>query len=126
MIRDARGRTLAKTIVYRMVAIALLAGITYYYTGSAGEATTITILFNVAGTIAYYGLERLWESVLWGRPRLDSSLSQREGRLADPFFASRGASTLPSSLKTDSESNSAKQSRTAPKARVRLSGLATV
>jgi uncharacterized membrane protein len=58
---------LAKTIVYRIWAIALLGAVSYYFTGNAGEATTITILFNLGGTIAYYGLERLWESIRWGR-----------------------------------------------------------
>ena len=65
--RDSRGRSLAKTVVYRVWAVALLAAISYYFTGNAGEATTITILFNVGGTLAYYGLERLWASLDWGR-----------------------------------------------------------
>jgi uncharacterized membrane protein len=70
--RDTKGRTLAKTIVYRMVAIAFLAALSYYLTGDAGEATTITILFNVGGTGAYYALERLWEYVEWGRSPVDT------------------------------------------------------
>jgi uncharacterized membrane protein len=74
--RDSRRRTLAKTMVYRVVAIALLAGITYYYTGSAGEATAITILFNVTGAVSYYGLERLWEEVQWGRRRTETPVNQ--------------------------------------------------
>ena len=65
--RDSRGRSLTKTAVYRVWAVALLAAISYYFTGNAGEATTITILFNVGGTLAYYGLERLWEGLNWGR-----------------------------------------------------------
>jgi len=92
--RDSRRRTLAKTLVYRMVAIALLAAITYYYTGSAGEATLITILFNATGTIAYYGLERLWESIPWGRGKLESTQSQ-EGRLqGGPSLASVPAEAI--------------------------------
>ena len=55
-----------------MWAIALLAAISYYFTGNAGEATTITILFNVGGTLAYYSLERLWESLDWGRRASES------------------------------------------------------
>ena len=76
MSKDSRRRTLAKTGVYRVVAIALLAGISYYYTGNAGEATVITILFNVTGTIAYYGLERLWDAIQWGRGRVERASSQ--------------------------------------------------
>jgi uncharacterized membrane protein len=106
--RDSRGRTLAKTVVYRVVAIALLAGITYYYTGSAGEATTITVLFNVVGTVAYYGLERLWEYVLWGRARLGSSSSDVDGKSADPIPGGPRAVPVPSYPRTDSEATSAK------------------
>jgi len=44
-----------------------LAAISYYFTGNAGEATTITVLFNAGGTLAYYGLEKLWASLDWER-----------------------------------------------------------
>jgi len=57
---------LAKTLTFRTVAIALLAALTFYFTGNAGEATTITILFNACGAAAYYVLERLWNSISWG------------------------------------------------------------
>jgi uncharacterized membrane protein len=104
--RDSRGRSLAKTVVYRVVAIALLAGISYYYTGNAGEAGLITILFNASGTIAYYGLERIWESVEWGRDRMGVSHG-REGRgPVEPFLSSHGG-VSPSPLKPDPDVNSA-------------------
>lgn len=67
MKEESRTRSIAKTAVYRMTAIALLAALSFYYTGNAGEATTITILFNVGGSVVYYALERLWDSVAWGK-----------------------------------------------------------
>jgi len=90
LVRDSRSRSLAKTVAYRVVAIALLAGITYYFTGNAGEATGITVLFNVTGAIAYYGLERLWESVEWGRsgPESDSDRNDFE-QLEPPYSEGR-------------------------------------
>jgi uncharacterized membrane protein len=103
--RDSRGRTLAKTAVYRLVAVALLGGITFYYTGNAGEATTITIIFNVLGTIAYYGLERLWEYVLWGRGDAGSPVSLRVSKPLAPLSGDARASALPGSRETDSEVN---------------------
>ena len=106
LIRDSRGRTLAKTLVYRFVAIALLAGITYYYTGSAGEATTITILFNVMGTVAYYGLERIWEDVFWGRGRLGSSVREGSREPASLSFEGTSAAPPPGTIRTGSEANS--------------------
>jgi len=106
--RDSRERSLAKTAVYRVVAIALLAAISYYYTGNAGEAGLITILFNASGTAAYYGLERLWESVEWGRGRLDGSPIQRSHEPVDPVLSGERAVPLRGSSKTDSEVNSTK------------------
>jgi len=88
-----------------MVAIALLAGITYYYTGSAGESTLITILFNAGGTLAYYGLERLWESVPWGRGSLEPMTDLTGG---GPARSSSGdaRSLTPSRAEADSEDDS--------------------
>ena len=106
MSRDTRERSLAKTVVYRVVAIALLAGISYYYTGNAGEAGLITILFNASGTVAYYGLERLWESVEWGRDRMGVSRSQKiRGPVERPLDGKSAAPRSP--LKTDADVNSA-------------------
>jgi len=90
-------------MVYRVVAIALLAGITYYCTGNAGEATTITILFNVMGTASYYGLERLWEYVLWGRGKLATAASEAGSKPSNPFIEGARVAPSPGSLKTDSE-----------------------
>jgi len=66
-LKETRLRSLAKTIAYRAVASALLAGITYIYTGSLIETGTITVLFTITATIAYYLLERAWDSINWGR-----------------------------------------------------------
>jgi uncharacterized membrane protein len=60
-------RSLAKTAAYRSVAIVLLAGITYIYTGNIGVTTIVTTLFNVTATVAYYALERAWDLIDWGR-----------------------------------------------------------
>jgi len=55
---DSRTRSLAKTVVYRAVAVALLAAVTFVFTGNLGETTLVTVVFNAAGAAAYYGLER--------------------------------------------------------------------
>jgi hypothetical protein len=39
---------------YRIAVVALLAAVTYYFTGNAGEATAISVVFNVAGSAVYY------------------------------------------------------------------------
>ena len=62
-------RTVVKMISYRIVIFALLMAITYYFTGNAGQTTTISIIFNVAGSVVYYVYERLWGAIGWGRSR---------------------------------------------------------
>jgi len=64
---ETRGRSIAKTLTYRIVIAALLALITFYFTGNPGQTTVITIVFNVGGTAIYYGFERLWDSITWGK-----------------------------------------------------------
>jgi uncharacterized membrane protein len=67
MTNETRARSLAKTLAYRIVAIVLLAAVTYAFTGNPGETTLVTVVFNVLGAGAYYLLERLWNGIGWGR-----------------------------------------------------------
>jgi len=64
---ESRARSLAKTLSYRVIVIALLAAITYAFTGNAGETTVITVVFNIFGATIYYGFERLWDAIKWGK-----------------------------------------------------------
>ena len=89
------------------MAIALLAGITYYYTGNAGEATVVTILFNATGAIAYYGLERLWDAVPWGRGSFEQRVSQRAREPVGPNHASGPITASPRPVKTETDANPA-------------------
>ena len=67
MRSESKARSLAKTLSYRVIVIALLAGVTYAFTGNAGETTVITVVFNIFGAAIYYGFERLWDAVEWGK-----------------------------------------------------------
>ena len=51
---------------YRIVIVVLLIVISYYFTGDLGQTTTISIVFNVAGSAIYYGYERMWGRIQWG------------------------------------------------------------
>jgi len=64
---DTRARSLAKTLVYRVAAVLLLAAVTFVFTGNLGETTFVTVVFNAAGAAVYYGLERAWDRTDWGR-----------------------------------------------------------
>lgn len=63
---ESRKRSLAKMLVYRANATALLAGLTWIFTGNAGETGIVTVLFTVISTAVYYFLERMWNNVNWG------------------------------------------------------------
>ncbi|HEV2227306.1 MAG TPA: DUF2061 domain-containing protein [Nitrososphaerales archaeon] len=67
MKSETRARSIVKTLAYRTIIAAILALLTYYFTGSATTTTIITVLFNVMGAAVYYGFERLWDSINWGR-----------------------------------------------------------
>jgi uncharacterized membrane protein len=64
---ETRKRSIVKTLTYRIIIAALLVMITYYFTGNPGTTTIITVVFNVGGTAIYYGFERLWDDISWGR-----------------------------------------------------------
>ena len=72
MKSESRARSLTKTLTYRVVVIALLAVVTYAFTGNAGETTVITVVFNAGGAAFYYGFERLWDAVEWGKLSMES------------------------------------------------------
>jgi uncharacterized membrane protein len=82
---ESRARSLAKTVAYRVVAVALLAAVTYAFTGNLGETTLVTIVFNIGGTVAYFGLERLWDGIDWGRepPTLPTGRTAAQGNVVE-------------------------------------------
>ncbi|MDA4127775.1 MAG: DUF2061 domain-containing protein [Thaumarchaeota archaeon] len=67
MKSETRARSIVKTLSYRIVVGALLALLTFYITGNPGTTTIITVVFNLGGAAIYYGFERLWNSIGWGR-----------------------------------------------------------
>jgi uncharacterized membrane protein len=63
---ETRKRSLVKMIVYRAVLTALLAAITWLFTGNTGQTTIITIVFSLSATALYYVHERVWNGIRWG------------------------------------------------------------
>ncbi len=66
---DTKARSWAKSIVWRIIGIALLGVIAYAITGNWKEMTIITVLFHTIRMVLYYCHERIWERVSWGRLR---------------------------------------------------------
>jgi uncharacterized membrane protein len=55
-------------LTYRAILTALLAIISWIFTGNLGQMTVITIVFSVSATAIYYVHERVWNGIKWGRP----------------------------------------------------------
>lgn len=67
MIFETRNRAWIKSIVWRILGIAILGIISWVITHSWKEMTVITILFHAIRVILYYFNERVWERISWGR-----------------------------------------------------------
>ena len=64
---DTKKRSLAKSLVWRLIGIALLGLIAYLVTDDWKEMSLITILFHGIRLVLYYYHERAWERISWGR-----------------------------------------------------------
>ena len=64
--KESRGRSVAKSISYRLICIAMLAIVTYAITADLVEMTLIVVVFQTIQSFVYYLHERAWERVDWG------------------------------------------------------------
>ncbi len=67
MALETRTRAWIKSIVWRILGIAVLGTIAWLVTHSWKEMTIITIIFHGVRVILYYFHERVWERISWGR-----------------------------------------------------------
>lgn len=67
---ETHARSWVKSIVWRLIGVFILGGITYAFTRDWAETTWITIIFHVIRTVLYYLHERTWERVDWGKKRV--------------------------------------------------------
>jgi uncharacterized membrane protein len=63
---ESRKRSVIKMLTYRAILTALLAVISWVFTGDIGQTTVITIVFSISATAIYYIHERLWNGIRWG------------------------------------------------------------
>lgn len=61
-----RSRALAKTVLYRVVMVAITVVATLAVTGDPGAALQVGLVANLIKTGTYYGYERLWDRIAWG------------------------------------------------------------
>ena len=67
MATDSHRRSLAKALAYKLVSIALLAGLSWLFTRDLVQMSLITVTYEVIAVIGYYIHERLWERIRWGK-----------------------------------------------------------
>jgi uncharacterized membrane protein len=60
------GRSLAKTLGYRTLMVAITIAVAFAVTDDATAALNIGIVTNVVKTGTYFGYERLWARISWG------------------------------------------------------------
>ena len=66
-LNDTQGRTLVKTITWRITGSTSAVIIAYVITGSIAVSGTIGVVHLIANTLLYWLHERLWTRVRWGQ-----------------------------------------------------------
>lgn len=62
-----RKRTIAKSITWRIIASSITFAVSWLVTGHIGVASGIAVVDALVKMVAYYGHERAWLRVTWGR-----------------------------------------------------------
>lgn len=66
---ETKTRTVAKMILWRVIATSITWGTVYSFTGTFLESSKITLIAALIGMTAYYVHERVWNGVNWGKVR---------------------------------------------------------
>jgi uncharacterized membrane protein len=66
-VNDSNGRSLAKTLTWRITGSASTFTIAYLITGSFGVSSVIAFVQMGVNTVLYWLHERAWARVSWGR-----------------------------------------------------------
>jgi uncharacterized membrane protein len=64
---DTNGRSLVKTLTWRVTGSASTFTIAYLVTGSFGISSLVAVIQMCVNTVLYWIHERVWARVTWGR-----------------------------------------------------------
>jgi len=64
---ETLGRSVVKTISYRVVILILDFTTIYFFTGKIKVALGFTVVSNLYTTIGYFFHERIWDKIKWGK-----------------------------------------------------------
>jgi uncharacterized membrane protein len=65
-MKDTRKRSVAKSIVWRIICIIVSIITTFIFTGQWDLAVAVGTVYNALTMILYYFHERLWNKIKWG------------------------------------------------------------
>ena len=66
-MRETRKRSMAKSLVWRLICIIVSIIVSFFVTGKWDVAVAIGGIYNVTTMVLYYFHERTWNRVSWGR-----------------------------------------------------------
>jgi len=66
-VSEQVSRSIAKTLGYRALMVAITVAVAFAVTDDPAAALNIGVIANVIKTGTYYGYERLWARISWGR-----------------------------------------------------------
>ncbi len=69
---ETKARSLAKTVIWRVVATLTTLVTVYFYTGKLSESIKITTVAALISMVAYYIHERIWNNVEWGKKEISN------------------------------------------------------
>ncbi len=65
-MEGSRKRSLAKSVVWRVICIVVSVLTTFFLTGKWDIAIAVGSVYNVVTMVLYYFHERLWNRIKWG------------------------------------------------------------
>jgi adenylylsulfate kinase len=68
---ESNGRSILKTITWKIIATSISFCVTYYESGNVAYAFKVSSIVLVIGLIAYYLHERLWNGIHWGKVHVE-------------------------------------------------------
>ena len=66
-MNETRKRSIAKSIVWRIICVIVSVVISYLVTANLDIAVVIGTSYNIVTMILYYFHERIWNKVTWGK-----------------------------------------------------------
>lgn len=64
---ERHSRSVAKAITWKLVATAMAFVVSYGYTRDISSSASVALTMFVAGIVAYYIHERVWNRISWGK-----------------------------------------------------------